>query len=85
VYVEVIYLKNKQYVSRKWEYYPNDRMMKEFKKTVEEMITTKTECLVCMRHDDHELIEGSQWGYEPPVEAKPDKPTKKAKNQTKLL
>ena len=48
------------------------------------MIATKTESLVCMRHDDHELID-SKWGYEPPVEAKPEKPVKKVKNQTKFL
>jgi len=59
-------------------------MTKEYDKAVAKMIATKTEALICIRQDNHDLIE-SKWGYEPPEKLKPVKPSKKLKQQTKLL
>ena len=46
----------KQYLSRKWQEYPKTEAKKIFDQTVKKMIASKTEALVCLREDNHDLI-----------------------------
>lgn len=56
MYVEVYYLKNKSYVSRKMQEYKKEEIEVMFKRTIGKMMTQKTESMVCMRDDNHDLI-----------------------------
>ena len=60
MYIEVFYIKNKQPHSHKWKQYPPDVIMVTFEQTVAKMMATKTESLVVLRGDDHELIKSKR-------------------------
>lgn len=60
MYVEVIYLKDNQYQSRKWQHYPVNEVEKIFNQVVEKMMANKNESLVCLRNDDHGLIKSKR-------------------------
>ena len=60
MYIEVIYIQNKHPYSRKWQHYPDEDIEKKFDQVVAKMIATKTESLVCLRHDDHVLIKSKR-------------------------
>jgi hypothetical protein len=56
MYVEVIYLKDNQYVSRKWVDCSTEESEGFFLDVVRMMTDEETECLVALRNDAHILI-----------------------------
>ena len=60
MYIEVFYIKNNKPHSHKWKHYPPDVIHKTFEQTVAKMMATKTESLVVMRSDEHELIKSKR-------------------------
>ena len=60
MYIEVYYIQNKHPYSRKWQHYPDDEIEKRYEQTIGKMVATKTDALVCLRKDDHELIKSKR-------------------------
>jgi hypothetical protein len=56
MYVEVIYLKDKRYISRRWKTYDDDQAPEKFRQAVADLKKRKIECLVLLRTDDHKFI-----------------------------
>ena len=59
-YVEVIYLTNGKYTSRKFVNYPVDDALNMFLRTVNKFKQDKTSALVCLRKENHELIKSER-------------------------
>ena len=57
MYVEVIYLKDKQYQSRRWKFCDTDQGQNFFKETIKNLTEKKVECLVCLRLNSHILVD----------------------------
>ena len=54
--MEVIYLKDKNYLSRRWKECETEDGAFFFKDTVKKLTEKKTECLVCLRTNSHDLV-----------------------------
>lgn len=73
-YVEVIYLDdNRQLISSKRQDYPVLEANEKFDLTVSKLTKNKTTALVCLRGEDHELINSAAVGYDPTLTIKPIK------------
>jgi len=59
-YVEVIYLTNGKYASRKFVHYPVDEALNMFLRTVNKFKQDKTSALVCLREENHQLIKSER-------------------------
>lgn len=59
-YVEVIYLTNGQYTSRKLVHYPVDEAKIMYARTINKFKEDKKSALICLREENHQLIKSER-------------------------